>query len=55
MCELMEIFSNRLCDFIANEKWTFAKTMPEWTHEYIVSSENEFSNCVRIADAIIIH
>jgi len=22
--------------FIASSKWTFAKTMPEWPHEYIV-------------------
>ena len=32
----MEKLNNRLCDFIASEKWTFAKTMPEWPHEYIV-------------------
>jgi hypothetical protein len=25
-----------LRDFIAACKWTFAKTMPEWPHEYIV-------------------
>ena len=29
-------FSNKLCEFVSNEKWTFAKTMPEWPHEYIV-------------------
>jgi hypothetical protein len=25
-----------LRQFIASSKWTFAKTMPEWPHEYIV-------------------
>lgn len=25
-----------LREFIASSKWTFAKTMPEWPHEYIV-------------------
>jgi hypothetical protein len=25
-----------LSEFIANSKWTYAKTMPEWPHEYIV-------------------
>jgi hypothetical protein len=32
----MEKFNDRLLDFITTEKWTYAKTMPEWPHEYIV-------------------
>jgi hypothetical protein len=32
----MERLTDKLCEFIASEKWTFAKTMPEWPHEYIV-------------------
>ncbi len=32
----MERFNNILYDFIATEKWTFAKTVPDWPHEYIV-------------------
>ncbi len=32
----MERLNDQLCNFIATEKWTFAKTMPEWAHEYIV-------------------
>lgn len=32
----MKKFSDILTNFIANEKWTYAKTMPEWPHEYIV-------------------
>ena len=29
-------FSDELREFIESCKWTFAKTMPEWPHEYIV-------------------
>ena len=39
-----------LRDFVQNEKWTFAKTMPEWPHEYIVRErvdENLFEQLVR--------
>jgi hypothetical protein len=39
-----------LRDFIATSKWTFAKTMPEWPHEYIVRErvdENLFLQLVR--------
>ena len=25
-----------LREFVASSKWTFAKTMPEWPHEYLV-------------------
>ena len=33
----MERLSEKLCAFIANEKWTFAKTYADtWPHEYIV-------------------
>ena len=27
---------NDLLDFVKSSTWTFAKTMPEWPHEYIV-------------------
>lgn len=27
-----------LKEFVVTTKWTFAKTMPEWPHEYIVRS-----------------
>ena len=39
-----------LREFIASAKWTFAKTMPEWPHEYIVRErvdENLFLQLVR--------
>ena len=41
--------------FIAQAKWTFAKTMPQWPHEYTVRNQNvdaEFEEFVRyIRDA----
>ena len=30
------LFSTELNDFVNGEKWTYAKTMPKWPHEYIV-------------------
>jgi hypothetical protein len=33
---VMNPFSERIKTFIDNTSWTFAKTMPEWPHEYIV-------------------
>ena len=32
----MEKLNQKLTEFVNNEKWTYAKTMPEWPHEYIV-------------------
>jgi hypothetical protein len=32
----MERLNEILTNFIETEKWTYAKTMPEWPHEYIV-------------------
>lgn len=29
-------FPDELRTFIKTEKWTFAKTMPQWPHEYVV-------------------
>jgi hypothetical protein len=39
-----------LREFIVSSKWTFAKTMPQWPHEYIVREqvdENLFEQLVR--------
>ena len=36
MKEASVSFPTNLRMFIVSEKWTFAKTMPEWPHEYIV-------------------
>jgi hypothetical protein len=41
--------SGSLREFIASSKWTYAKTMPEWPHEYIVRGrvpENLFAQLV---------
>lgn len=32
-------FSIELQDFVNREKWTYAKTMPKWPHEYIVRKQ----------------
>ncbi len=32
----MSGFNQNIINFVNNEKWTYAKTMPEWPHEYIV-------------------
>ena len=43
-------FNEKLKEFIRNEKWTYAKTMPEWEHEYIVRDrvdENLFVEMVQ--------
>ena len=39
-----------LHDFVREAKWTFAKTMPQWPHEYIVRDRvdvNLFEQLVR--------
>ena len=50
----MKNFSNSFPDelrvFVQNEKWTYAKTMPQWPHEYIVRErvdEKPFEQLVR--------
>ena len=35
----MTAFNESLKTFINNATWTFAKTMPEWPHEYIVRAK----------------
>ena len=42
--------SDRLREFIDSSHWTFAKTMPQWPHEYIVRDKvdaNLFVELVR--------
>ena len=36
MIDSPECFPASLRAFVDGEEWTFAKTMPEWPHEYIV-------------------
>lgn len=39
----MPHLTENLKNFVRNESWTYAKTMPEWPHEYIVRRKvNEF-------------
>ena len=33
---MTNIFPEALRRFVDEEKWTFAKTMPKWPHEYLV-------------------
>ena len=37
----MERFPDHVRAFIDRERWTFAKTMPEWPHEYLVRSRED--------------
>jgi hypothetical protein len=46
----MQGFPDHLRAFVDGERWTFAKTMPEWPHEYIVRErvdETLFEDLVR--------
>jgi hypothetical protein len=45
-----ETFPDELRDFVNQEKWTYAKTMPKWPHEYLVRGrvdEGLFERLVR--------
>ncbi len=41
-----------LREFIDSAQWTFAKTMPEWPHEYIVRDRVDEDLFVRLVDHI---
>ena len=45
-------FSAELFEFINKEKWTFAKTMPKWPHEYIVRERVDENFFVKLAKHI---
>ena len=38
--------------FVDRETWTFAKTMPEWPHEYIVRERVDEESFVRLVEHI---
>ncbi|MCK9230830.1 MAG: hypothetical protein M0Q23_08835 [Syntrophales bacterium] len=40
-----------LQEFVASSKWTFAKTMPEWPHEYIVRDRVDKA----LFEALVLH
>lgn len=41
----------RLRNFVDSERWTFAKTMPEWPHEYLVRDRVD----ARLFDDLVHH
>ncbi len=44
--------STELKDFIQSVQWTYAKTMPEWPHEYIVRERVDEALFVRLVKHI---
>lgn len=44
--------SDTLREFIDSAPWTFAKTMPEWPHEYIVRERVDEDLFVRLVEHI---
>ena len=50
-----KLFPRILRDLIDTEKWTYAKTMPEWPHEYIVRKHVDESMFVQIVEHIRTH
>jgi len=45
-------FPVELRDFVCQEEWTFAKTMPLWPHEYIVRERVDEECFVRLVQHI---
>ena len=41
--------------FVDRERWTFAKTMPEWPHEYLVRDRVDEGLFVRLVEHIRAH
>jgi len=48
-------FSAELLAFVDAQTWTFAKTMPEWPHEYIVRALVDERLFVRLVEHIRAH
>ena len=48
----MSKFTDDIVNFIEAEKWTFAKTMPEWPHEYIVRERVDEQLFMKIVEHI---
>ena len=42
-------------DFVDSETWTYAKTMPEWPHEYIVRERVDEDLFVQLVEHIRAH
>jgi len=50
-----EVFPAELLAFASEQTWTFAKTMPEWPHEYIVRDRVDETLFVRLVEHIRAH
>ena len=48
-------FPQELRDFVDRETWTFAKTMPEWPHEYLVRERVDEKLFVELVEHIRAH
>jgi hypothetical protein len=48
-------FTHRLRTFVDEATWTFAKTMPEWPHEYIVRERVDEQLFVDLVDHVRAH
>lgn len=46
------VLPDALREFIVSSQWTFAKTMPEWPHEYIVRERVDENLFVRLVHHI---
>ncbi|MEI6171925.1 MAG: hypothetical protein WCQ45_05570 [bacterium] len=48
----MQGFPDDVRAFVDRERWTFAKTMPEWPHEYLVRDRVDETLFVRLVEHI---
>ena len=48
----MQSFDKRHIEFINSVSWTYAKTMPEWPHEYIVKKNVDVELFIEIVKHI---
>jgi hypothetical protein len=48
-------FPPALLAFVGEQEWTFAKTMPEWPHEYIVRGRVDEELFNRLVEHIRVH
>jgi len=51
----MQGFPDDVRAFVDRERWTFAKTMPEWPHEYLVRDRVDEGLFVRLVEHIRAH
>lgn len=51
----MTQFPDEIKAFISSSKWTYAKTMPDWPHNYIVRGPENEAMFVKIVEHIRAH